>query len=180
MVEPTLASTPYETANSVADFLSREYLLVIRQFPEDEVQRSLLRESVVTLVRTKDPMKKPPSAPVSDSLPRELAFLGGPLVNLGFDKLNLPQADIEAIVLAFCSEGVRVPGTSHKLRHSVMSLFTLVEPSTGDELTLPTDWREAVRSHSWIGKKVAAADFDHSRYEDVGDGYCLRREDHDG
>ncbi len=27
---------------------------------------------------------------------------GRPLVNPGFDKLNLPQADIEAIVRAFC------------------------------------------------------------------------------
>jgi hypothetical protein len=101
-------------------------------------------------------------------------------VDLGFDKLNLPQADIEAIVLAFCAGGVRVPGTPHKLRHSVMSLFTLVEPASGPELMLPTDWRQAVRSHSWIGKNVVLTDFDPSRYEDVGDGYSLRTEDHDG
>jgi hypothetical protein len=180
MVESTLASSANERANSFADFLSREYLPVIRQFPENEVQSSLLRESVVTLVRTKDPTKKPPSAPVSDSLPHELAFLGGPLVDLGFDKLNSLQTDIETILLAFCAEGVRVPGTPHKLRHSVMSLFTLVEPATGHEVMLPTDWRQAVRSHSWIGKKVVPTDFDPSRYEDVGDGYSLRREDHDG
>jgi hypothetical protein len=180
MVESTLASSANERADGVVDFLSREYLPVIRQFPENEVQTSLLRESVVTLVRTKDLTKKPPCAPVSDSLPHELAFLRGPLVDLGFDKLSLPQSDIEAIVLAFCAEGVRVPGTHHKLRHSVMSLFTLVEPASGHEVMLPADWREAVRSHSWIGKKVVPTDFDPSRYEDVGDGYSLRRADHDG
>ena len=95
--------------------------------------------------------------------PLVLMFLGGPLVDLGFDKLILPQADIEAIVLAFCSEGVRVPGTPHKLRHSVMSLFTLVEPAAGNEVMLPTGWREMVRSDSWIGKKVVPTDFDPSR-----------------
>jgi hypothetical protein len=180
VVESTLASSANETENGFAEFLSREYLPVIRQFPENELQRSLLRDSVITLVRTKDLTKKPPCAPVSDSLPHELAFLGGPLVDLGFDKLNLPQADIEAIVLAFCAEGVQVPGTPHRLRHSVMSLFTLAEPAIGHEVMLPTDWRVTVRSHSWIGKKVVPTDFDPSRYEDVWDGYSSRREDHDG
>src|SRR5713226_6199046 len=106
------------------DFLTREYLPVIRQFPEKDVQNSLMRESAVTLVRVKDPSKKPPSAPVSDHLPKELEFLAGSLCNLGFDKLELPQSEIEKIYLAFCGQGVAVPGTPYKLRHSVMSLFT--------------------------------------------------------
>ena len=72
MVESTLASSAKETADGFADFLSREYLPVIRQFPETEVQWSLLRESVVTLVRTKDLTKRPPCAPVSDFLPSML------------------------------------------------------------------------------------------------------------
>ncbi len=77
MVESTLASSANERADEFADFLSREYLPVIRQFPENEVQWSLLRDSVVTLVRTKDLTKRPPCAPVSDFLPHELTFLGG-------------------------------------------------------------------------------------------------------
>jgi hypothetical protein len=177
MAESTLASSADERKNSCADFLAREYLSVVKQFPESEVQRSLVRESVSTLVRTKDPAKKPPSAPVSDSLPHELAFLGGSLVDLGFDKLSLPPAATEAIFLAFCAEGVRVPGTPYKLRHSVMSLYTLVEHAAGNEVMLPMDWRQVVRSPSWIGKKVVPSDFDPSRYDDVGDGYSLRSED---
>ena len=177
MAESTLASSADETKGSCADFLSREYLSVVKQFPESEVQGSLVRESVITTVRTKDPAKKPPSAPVSDSLPHELAFLAGGLVDLGFDKLSLPPAAIEAVFLAFCAGGVRVPGTPYKLRHSVMSLFTLVEHAAGNEVMLPMDWRQVVRSPSWIGKRVVPSDFDPSRYEDVGDGYSLRSED---
>jgi hypothetical protein len=127
------------------DFLNREYLPVIKQFPE-EAQQSLLRESAVTLVRVKDPSKKPPSAPVSDELPKELAFLAGPLCDLGFEKLDLRQDEIEQIYLAFCCQGVAVPHTPWRLRHSVMSLFTFVEPAAGNEVKLPGHWREAVRS----------------------------------
>ena len=138
------------------DFLSRDYLSVIKQFPEGEIQRSLLRESAVTLVRSKDPSKKPPSAPVSDELPKELAFLAGPLCDLGFDKLNLSQNEIEQIYLAFCSQGVAVPGTPYRLRHSPMSMFTFVEPATGKEVTLPPNWRQVVRSRAWVGKSSAS------------------------
>jgi hypothetical protein len=127
---------------SVEAFLAREYLPVISQFPEKDVQDWLMQESAVTLVRVKDPSREPPSAPVSDHLPDELKFLEGPLVDLGFGKLNLPQAGIDRILLAFCGEGVAVPGTRYKLRHSVMSLFTLVEPASGHEVMLPADWRQ--------------------------------------
>jgi hypothetical protein len=153
------------------DFLVREYLPVIRQFPE-EVQRSLLRESVVTLVRAKDPSREPPGAPASEHLPRELAFLAGPLCDLGFGRLDLSPSEIERLYLAFCGPGVAVPGTPYKLRHSVMSLITFVEPATGQEMKLPPNWRQAVRSQTWIGKRVANADL--SSYEDKGDGYLLR------
>jgi hypothetical protein len=154
------------------DYLAREYLPVIRQFPERDVQQSLLRESAVTLVRVQDPSKKPPSAPVSESLPKELEFLAGSLCDLGFDKLDLPQRDIEQIYLAFCGQGVAVPGTPYRLRHSVMSLYTFVEPARGHEVRLPVNWRQTVRSRVWIGKKVADGDL--AFYEDKGDGYWLR------
>lgn len=157
------------------DFLAREYLPVITQFHEEEVQRSLLRESAITQVCVKDPSKKPPSAPVSDNLPGGLEFLAGSLSDLGFDRLDLPEDEIEKIYTEFCGQGVAVPGTHYRLRHSVMSLFTFVEPATGNEPMLPDNWREVVRSRRWIGKKVAA-DLDLSRYEDAGDGYWLRDE----
>jgi hypothetical protein len=134
---------------NIDDFLTREYLPAIRQFPDNDMQSQLVRESSVTLVRVKDATKKPPSAPVSDKLPEELEFLEGPLTDLGFEQLNLPQAEIDKIYLAFCGTGVAIPGTPYKLRHSVMSLFTFVEPATGSEVTLPANWRQVVRTRSW-------------------------------
>ncbi len=157
---------------STDDFLMREYLPVIRQFPDGETQQALLRESAVTRVCIKDPSRKPPSAPVSDNLPKELAFLAGSMCDLGFGRLDLPPSEIERIYLAFCGQGVAIPGTPYKLRHSVMSLFTFVEPATGQEPKLPSSWRQAIRSRAWIGKKVADADL--SSYEDKGDGFLLR------
>jgi hypothetical protein len=160
------------TRTTTDDFLRREYLPVIRQFPDGETQQALLRESAVTRVCVQDPSKKPPSAPVSDNLPKELAFLAGSLCDLGFGRLDLPPEEIERLYLAFCGQGVAVPGTPYKLRHSVMSLFTFVEPATGHEAKLPADWRQVVRSRTWIGKKVAEGDL--AAYEDKGDGYFLR------
>jgi hypothetical protein len=157
------------------DFLAREYLPVIEQFPEG-VRQSLLQESAITRVCVKDSSKRPPSAPVSDDLPKDLQFLAGSLCDLGFDKLNLPQAAIENIYREFCGQGVAVPGTKYRLRHSVMSLFTFVEPATGNEIRLPDNWRQTVRSRKWIGKRIAAADLDLSLYEDGGQGYRLREE----
>src|SRR5262249_890887 len=158
---------------------AREYLSSIRQFPDRETQRWLLRESSKTLVRTKDPSKKSPSAPVSDHLPKELEFLGGGLCNLGFDKLDLPENEIEKIYMAFAGQGGAVPGTSYKLRHAVMSLFTFVELASGDELILPDNWRQTVRSDIWIGKAIAEGGFDLSLYDDKGDGYLLRKGNND-
>lgn len=159
----------------MSEFLAREYLPVIRQFPEEEVQRSLLMESAITCVRVKDSSKEPPSAPVSDNLPSELEFLGGSLCDLGFNRLDVPQNEIENLYIAFCGQGVAIPGTRYRLRHSVMSLFTFVEPAIGNEQKLPDNWREVVRSTRWIGKKVAA-DLDLSQYEDAGDGYAIQTE----
>jgi hypothetical protein len=156
------------------DFLLREYLPIIRQFPDKEVQRSLLRESARTLVRVKDPSRKPPSAPVSDTLPTALELLAGPFCDLSFDRLDLSPSGIDTLYLAFCGQGVAVPGTPYKLRHSVMSLITFVELASGHEVELPANWRVAVRSRRWIGKKVPADGLDLSQYEDKGDGYLLR------
>jgi hypothetical protein len=154
----------------MTDFLDREYVSSLQQFPED-TQQVLLRAASTTAVRTKDPCKKPPSAPVSDDLPKELAFLGGHLCNLGFDKLDLPPDQIERIYNAFAAEGVAVPGTPYKLRHSVMSMFTFVEPAKGGEVALPISWRQTVRSDKWLGKKLGPLDDDLSRYKEEEDGH---------
>lgn len=157
----------------MTDFLDRSYLSSLQQFPQD-TRQLLLRGASTTVVRVKDPCKKPPSAPVSEDLPKELRFLSGHMCNLGFDKLDLPQDQIEQIYRAFAGEGVAVPGTPYRLRHSVMSLFTFVEPAQGSELALPITWRQTVRSDKWIGKKVGSADMDLSRYQVEADGYLLK------
>ena len=77
---------------------------------------------------------------------KDLEFLAGSLCDLGFDKLDLPESEIDKLYLAFCSQGVGIPGTAYRLRHSVMSLFTLVEPATGHEAMLPVNRRQTVRS----------------------------------
>ncbi|MBV9125497.1 MAG: hypothetical protein JO112_19285 [Planctomycetes bacterium] len=162
------------TRATVDDFLTREYLSSLRQFPEG-TRQLLLRGSSTTLVRVKDPSKNPPAAPVSDKLPEELAFLGGHLCDLGFDKLRLSPSERDQIYTAFAGEGVAVPGTPYKLRHSVMSSFTFVEPAIGQEVKLPADWRQTVRSDTWIGKQVCTATDNLSPYEDQGDGYILKK-----
>lgn len=159
----------------MSDFWDRHYLSSLQQFPED-TQQVLLRASSTTAVRTKDPSKKPPQAPVSENLPQEVAFLAGHLCNLGFDKLDLPPDEIERIYRAFAGEGVAVPGTPYKLRHSVMSMFTFVEPAKGGEITLPANWRQSARSDKWLGKKVAGTETDLSHYQQEEDGYRLKQE----
>ena len=152
------------------EFLAREYLSSLRQFPEG-TQQLLLRGCSTTLVRIKDPSKQPPTAPVSDDLPKELEFLGGHLCDLGFDKLDLPSSEIDRIYRAFAGQGVAVPGTRYRLRHSVMSMFTFVEPAQGDEVVLPPNWRQTIRSDRWIGRKVGARDVNLAEWKETADGY---------
>ena len=77
-------------------------------------------------------------------LPAGFAFLSGGFVDLGFEKLGLAAADLDAVRLAFVGVGVRVPGTEYWLRN-VRSLRSLVEPASGDEsVALPDGWRQCV------------------------------------
>ena len=165
-----------QAENQMEEWLRREYLPVINRFPEKETQEWLLRESTKTAVRLPNPTETTPgNLPLSSKLPKELCFLGGSVGDLGFDKLDLPQKDIEDIYLAFCTEGVAVPNTLFKIRHSVLSLFALVEPASGHEIKLPDNWRQVVRSDRWIGNKVVSIADDLSLYKKEDDGF-LRRE----
>lgn len=114
-----------------------------------------------------------------------LNFLQG-IVDLGFENLGLNQADRNALGKAFCGNGVRIPGTTYKLRYHGYLNYTLVEPASGDELQLPTNWRQSVLvmdnddQLNWIGKRVRPdqiGNVDFTLYRDVGDGWELVRKE---
>ena len=76
-------------------------------------------------------------------LPPGFECLRGPFVDLGFDRLDLEAAELEAVRLAFVGVGVAVPGTPWRLRF-VRPVLSVVEPADGSEAaTLPGHWRQA-------------------------------------
>lgn len=77
-------------------------------------------------------------------LPAGFGFLGGGFVDLGFDRLGLAAAELDAVLLAFVGIGVAVPGTPWRLRFA-RPVLSVVEPADGSEAaTLPGYWREGV------------------------------------
>ncbi|MCU0705574.1 MAG: hypothetical protein MUF18_16490 [Fimbriiglobus sp.] len=97
---------------------------------DGEVRTMLIREAQ----RTRFPGDLPPG----------FGFLQGPFVDLGFDRLGLEPADLDAVLLAFVGTGVRVPGTDHRLRF-IRPVMSVVEPADGRECaTLPYHWRQGV------------------------------------
>lgn len=111
-------------------------------------------------------------------LPRELEFLQG-LVDLGFENLGLPDEAFREIMMAFGGKGVRVPGTTYRLRHA-RPMQSAVEPADGTEPVLPKDWKQAVfvmdanDKFTWIGKRVRPDQIgkvDMSQYQDAGEGF---------
>lgn len=74
-------------------------------------------------------------------LPAGFAFLRGPFLHLGFDRLGLTAADLDAVLLAFIDTGVRVPGTNFRVRY-VRPVLSVVELASGDEMSELSDrWR---------------------------------------
>lgn len=77
-------------------------------------------------------------------LPAGFEFLRQPFVDLGFDRLGLAPAHLDAVRRAFVGTGVRVPGTGFRLR-CVRPVLSVVEPADGSETaTLPDRWRQGV------------------------------------
>ena len=149
---------------------SRIYLEAIAELPE-HIRESLIKDAPHTRFKeVPDP---------------QLSFLLGMDVWLGFENLGLNQADQTALLQAFCGNGVRIPGTSYKLRYHGFVWYTLVEPSNGDEPELPAHWRQVIivmgdqGVFTWIGKRVRpdqlGAEIDFSLYRDAGDGWELPR-----
>jgi hypothetical protein len=115
--------------------------------------------------------------------PAELSFLRPGFVDLGIENLGLGEDEHKALLLAFCGDGVAVPGTPYKLRFTGMAMSTVVEPATGTEPPLPVHWKQglyvvdAQGRLTWIGKRVRpdqVGKVDLPLYQDVGDGWQLR------
>ena|SRR5947209_2261806 len=115
--------------------------------------------------------------------PPELAFLRGD-VDLGFENLGLNAQQQRALISAFQSDGVAVPGTANKLRKLPNSSVAVVEPATGQEPVLPNNWKHGVYTltgnvFTYVGKKVRRNDqlppnFEPANdpsYKDMGDGH---------
>lgn len=79
-------------------------------------------------------------------LPAGFEFLRGPFVDLGFDRLGLEPADLDAVLRVFIGTGIRVPGTGFRLRF-VRPVLSVIEQADGDERAiLPDGWRAGVHS----------------------------------
>jgi hypothetical protein len=50
-----------------------------------------------------------------EQVPAELSFLRPGFVDLGFENLGLGDDEHEGLLLAFCGDGVTVPGTPHRI-----------------------------------------------------------------
>jgi hypothetical protein len=112
-------------------------------------------------------------------LPAALVFLQGRFVDLGFENLGLPSEEHHKILLAFGGTGVRIPGTSLRMRFAYP--HSEIESTDGSETAiLPTWWKEAVLVvddqgvPTWVGKRVRpdqTAGFDLRGYKDAGEGW---------
>lgn len=111
-------------------------------------------------------------------LPRELLFLQGRFVDLGFENLGLSSQDRRNIMMAFGGTGVCIPGTQNRMRFAYP--HATIEPVDGSETaTLPAWWKEGVlvidnqSVPTWVGKRVRAdqtAGFDLQGFKDAGEG----------
>ena len=93
--------------------MAKTYLESISHFSE-AVREELIKWST----RTRFPQ-----------VPAELSFLRPGFVDLGFENLGLGDEEHKALLLAFCGDGVAVPGTPYKLRFTGMAMSTVVEPA---------------------------------------------------
>ena len=146
--------------------MKRTYLESISHFSE-EMREELIKWST----RTRFPQ-----------VPAELSLLRPGFVDLGFENLGLGDEEHKALLLAFCGDGVAVPGTPYKLRFTGMAMSTVVEPATGQEPSLPAHWRQGVLvidaqdRLTWIGKRVRpdqVGKVNLALYLDTGDGWQL-------
>jgi hypothetical protein len=78
------------------------------------------------------------------TVPPELNFLKGGIVDLGFE--NIPDKQLaKTIYRAFTQTGVRIPGTNYKMRAEFGMIAKIEQAKPNEELpTLPPEWAEYV------------------------------------
>jgi hypothetical protein len=120
-------------------------------------------------------------------LPPGFEFLRGAYIDLGYENLGTPPAEVDALNKALLGTGLAVAGTQFRIR-TEKGGHTIVEPADGSEIAcLPPDWKQAVYAfdigndkYTWIGKKVRLdqiRNFDRNLYDAEPDGFSLKRVD---
>jgi hypothetical protein len=120
-------------------------------------------------------------------LPPGFEFLKGAFINLGYENLGLPPAEVDALNKAILGTGLAVAGTQFRFR-TERGFHTIIESADGSETaSLPADWKQAVYvfdigndKYTWIGKKIRPdqmRNFDRNLYDAEPDGFSLKRVD---
>jgi hypothetical protein len=119
-------------------------------------------------------------------LPPGFEFLRGAYIDLGYENLGTPPAEVDALNKALLGTGLAVAGTQFRIR-TEKGGHTIVEPADGSEIAcLPPDWKQAVYvidnndKYAWIGKKVRpdqVGNIDYNLYDAEPDGFSLKRVD---
>ena len=125
--------------------LSDMYSEKIKHLPQ-HIQESIIKEAPHTRIQN-----------AKDHL--DTQFLHGSFIDLGFENLGLTPEQHQTLQQAFVSTGIRMYGTTLKLRYDRTGI-TKIEPVEGGETSLPPDWKEAVlvlddnNNISYAGKYV--------------------------
>ena len=117
-------------------------------------------------------------------LPPGFEFLKRAFIDLGYENLGLPPAEVDALNKALLGTGLAVGGTQFRFR-TEKGFHTIIEPIDGTELaSLPPDWKQAVYvldnndNYAWIGKKVRpdqVGNINYNLYDAEPDGFSLKR-----
>jgi len=151
--------------------LSKLYTETIEHLPR-HIQENLIKEAPHTRLHP------------NTKVPKELQFIKSTHIDLGFENLGLTIPNYKLLLGGFSKDGLKIPGTKHRIRQTDQQGVTVIEPATGMETPLPNNWKQAVLTYNydtdtylWIGKRVrpeqyGGKDYDFSDYQDQGDGYA--------
>jgi hypothetical protein len=111
-------------------------------------------------------------APFTNEVPPGFELFANRIVSLGFEHYPIPEPERLELCQHYLNDGVRIPGTPHKIRVAVIGRAEFV-PSEGAEPELPADWLRYVAVEDvFVGKQVAPLlGIDLSGYVATPDGW---------